>query len=168
VTEPNAAWYCWHAHRRAALIERVWAELGVLNHQQIVWVKPTALHGYSFWPYRHEPCLMGWRKGHKPDHDGDNSHRFTTVWEIDWEGKARIVGNEHPTQKPVGLFERPMLKHTKRGDVCFEPFCGSGSQLIAAERLERRCYALEIEPRFCDVAVERWEQFTGKAAERAT
>jgi hypothetical protein len=62
VTEPNAAWYCWHAHKRAALIEQAWADVGVLNHQQIVWVKPCALHGFSFWPYRHEPCLMGWRK----------------------------------------------------------------------------------------------------------
>ncbi len=86
--------------------------------------------------------------------------------EIDWEGKARIVGNEHPTQKPVALFERPMQKHIARGDICFEPFSGSGSQLIAAERLQRHCYALEIEPRFCDVAVRRWEEFTGKKAER--
>ncbi len=59
-----------------------------------------------------------------------------------------------------------MLKHSARGDICFEPFCGSGSQLIAAERLQRSCYALEIEPRFCDVAVRRWEEFTGKTAER--
>ena len=166
ITTPNAAWYCWHAHKRAALIERIWVELGVLNHQQIVWVKPSAMHTYSMWPWRHEPCLMGWQKGHKPSHDGDNSHRFTTVWEVDWEGKARIVGNQHPTQKPVALFERPMLKHTARRDICFEPFSGSGSQLIAAERLQRRCYALEIEPRFCDVPVRRWEEFTGKKATR--
>ncbi|MCZ6707464.1 MAG: DNA methyltransferase [Chloroflexi bacterium] len=76
------------------------------------------------------------------------------------------MGNEHPTQKPVGVFERPILKHTKRGDICFEPFCGSGSQVIAAERLDRRCFALEIEALFCDVAVKRWEEFTGKTAER--
>jgi DNA modification methylase len=110
---------------------------------------------------------MGWRKGHKPAHDGDNTHAVTTVWEIDWEGKARIIGNEHPTQKPVALFERPIQKHTRPGALCYEPFCGSGSQLIAAERLERKCYALEIEPRFCDVAVRRWEAFTGRKAERA-
>ncbi len=167
VTQPDAAWYCWHAHKRAALIEKIWAELDVLNHQQIVWVKPVAMHTYSMWPWRHEPCLMGWRKGNKPAHDGDNSHRCTTVWEIDWEGKARIVGNEHPTQKPVELFERPMSKHTKPGAICIEPFSGSGSQIVAAERMERRCFALEIEPRFCDVAVQRWEEFAGKKASRA-
>ena len=122
-------------------------------------MKPTALHGFSFWPYRHEPCLMGWRKGHKPPHDGDNSHAFTTVWEVDWEGKARVVGNEHPTQKPVELFARPMRKHTQPGDICFEPFAGSGSQIIAAEKTGRRCYALEIEPVFVDVCRRRWAEF---------
>ena len=65
-SRPDAAWYCWHAHKRAALIEKIWAELGVLNHQQIVWVKPVAMHTYSMWPWRHEPCLMGWRPATKP------------------------------------------------------------------------------------------------------
>jgi DNA modification methylase len=166
VLKENAAWYCWHAHKRAALIERIWLELGVLNHQQIVWSKPTALHGYSFWPFQHEPCLMGWKKGHKPRHDGDNSHTFTSVWAVGWEGKNRIVGNEHPTQKPVELFARPFRKHTLAGEIGFEPFGGSGSQVSAAEQLGRRCYAIEIEPRFCDVIVERWQNLTGKKARR--
>ena len=107
---------------------------------------------------------MGWRKGSKPEHDGN--HEFSSVWQVDWEGRAR-VSTDHPTSKPVELFARPMRKHTRRGDICFEPFCGSGSQVIAAERLERRCLALEIEPLFCDVAVKRWEEFTGKKASRA-
>ena len=168
VTKEDAAWYCWHAHKRAAEIEAAWASLGVLNHQQIVWVKPTALHGYSFWPYQHEPCLMGWKKGHKPAHDGDNSHEISTVWMVDWQGKRRVVGNEHPTQKPVELFARPYRKHTRPGHVGFEPFSGSGSQLIAAEQLGRRCYAIEVEPAFVDVAVERWENLTGEKGARAS
>lgn len=166
VLEDNAAWYCWHAHKRAALIERIWSELGVLNHQQIVWTKPTALHGYSFWPFQHEPCLMGWKKGHKPRHDGDNSHTMTSVWDVSWEGKKRVVGNEHPTQKPVELFARPFRKHTLAGEIGYEPFGGSGSQVSAAEQLDRKCYAIEIEPRFCDVIVERWEKLSGKKAKR--
>jgi len=89
-----------------------------------------------------------------------------TVWEVDWEGKARIIGNEHPTQKPLEIFARPMRKHTRPGAVCYEPFSGSGSQLIAAEQLRRRCFAIEIEPRFVDVAVTRWETFTGRKAQR--
>lgn len=164
VLSPHSAIYCWHAHKRQALIARVWEDLSILDHQQIVWVKPTPVFGRVFWHFRHEPCMMGWVQGSQPTHDGDQS--FNSVWEIDWEGKSRIVGNEHPTQKPVEIFARPIRKHTKIGDICFEPFSGSGSQLIAAEQLKRRCYAMEISPIFVDVAVKRWETFTGRTAER--
>ena len=75
-----------------------------------------------------------------------------------------MVGNEHPTQKPVELFLRPMRKHTKKRDIVFEPFCGSGSQLIAAEQLGRHCRAIEISPPFVDVAINRWQLATGKLA----
>ncbi len=74
---------------------------------------------------------------------------------------------EWPTQKPVEIFARPIRWHTKPGDLCFEPFSGSGTQIVAAEQLGRRCYAMELEPRFVDVAVERWEKLTGKKAELA-
>lgn len=165
VLEPNAAIYCWHAHKRQALIARVWDDLGILDHQQIVWVKPSPVFGRVFWHFRHEPCMMGWRQGSMPEHD--SNHEFNSVWEIDWEGKSRVVGNEHPTQKPVEIFARPMRKHTKPGDVVFEPFSGSGSQIIAAEQQGRRCRAMELEPRFVEVAVRRWEKFTGKKAVRS-
>jgi DNA modification methylase len=155
VCRDNAAWYCWHAHKRAVLIESIWEKLGVLNHQQIVWVKPLAVHTYSFWPWRHEPCLMGWKQGHKPDHDGDNSHTFTSVWECDWEGTSRPVGNSHPTEKPPELFRRPMRKHTKPGAVCFEPCLGSGTQMVAAEQTGRLCVGIEISPAYAAVALER-------------
>ena len=82
----------------------------------------------------------------------------------DWDGKARVVGNEHPCTKPTRLFEIPMEQHTKPGAVVLEPFSGSGSQLIAAEKLRRRCRAIEIEPAFVDVALRRWEQATGNEA----
>jgi DNA modification methylase len=166
VIAPGAAIYCWHAHKRQATIDRVWEDLGILNHQQVIWVKPVAVFGRMFWHQRHEPCLMGWAKGSKPEYARDQSLDHGTVWEIDWEGKSRIVGNEHPTQKPVEIFARPMKRHTRKGGVCFEPFSGSGSQIIAAEQQGRRCCALELEPAFVDVAVRRWERFTRKKAER--
>lgn len=146
ILAPKAAIYCWHAHKRCGVIQRVWEQLGILDHQHIVWVKPTSVFGRVYWHFRHEPCMMGWVSGSQPGHDGD--HEFDSVWSVDWEGKARVVGNEHPTQKPVELFARPIRKHTRIGDVCFEPFSGSGSQIIAAEQLGRRCFAIEIEPRF--------------------
>jgi DNA modification methylase len=162
VLAPNAAIYCWHAHRRCGLIQRVWEELGILDHQQVIWVKPSPVFGRVYWHFRHEPCMMGWVQGSQPGHDSDHEH--DSVWEIDWEGKSRIVGNEHPTQKPVEIFARPMRKHTRKGAVVFEPFSGSGSQLVAAEQLGRRCRAIELSPVFVDVALRRWQLLTGKAA----
>jgi DNA modification methylase len=160
----NAAWYTWHASATVESFRKVWEQIGIRYHQTIVWIKPTFVLGYCIWNYRCEPCLMGWQQGHKPrvnTIDGDNSN----VWEVDWEGKARNVDSVHPTQKPIRLFELPLLKHTRRGDICLESFCGSGSQIIAAEKLGRRCFALELEPKFVDVAVQRWETYAGKKAE---
>jgi DNA modification methylase len=190
VAGPHAAIYCWHAHKRMVEIMAAWRALGILDHQQIVWVKPAPVFGSVFWHFRHEPCLMGWLQGSKPTHDGRHDEDSvwpasgsarpledltkeqlltllkdgSSVWEVDWEGKARPTGNEHPTQKPLELFARPIRKHTRRRDVCFEPFSGSGTQLLAAEQLGRRCYAMELEPVFVDVAIRRWQALTGKAA----
>jgi len=183
VLAPHAPIYCWHAHRRCGLIQTVWEELGILDHQQIMWVKPASVLGRCFWHFQHEPCMMGWRQGSKPEHNGVHiagsvwavpwvrpapedlaAGESADVWFEDWEGKARIVGNEHPTQKPLELFARPMRKHTREGDVVFEPFSGSGSQLIAAERLRRRCRAVELQPVFVDVAIRRWQTQTGASA----
>jgi DNA modification methylase len=142
------------------VLARVFEKHGVLFHQVIVWVKPTAVFGHSYYQWRHEPCAFGWQQGHKPTH---GIAQLNTVWEIDWEGKARFTG-EHPTTKPTRLFEIPMEQHTRPGDVVLEPFSGSGSQLIAAERLHRRCRAMEVSPAFVDVAIRRWQGATGKAA----
>lgn len=180
VLAPHAAIYCWHAHRHVGMIQQIWAKLGILDHQQIIWVKPAPVIGRCLWYFQHEPCVVGWRTGSKPKHDNRsgqssvwlvavNGHQIhasdgADVWVQDWEGKGRPVGNEHPTQKPVELFARPMRKHTKEGALCFEPFSGSGSQLIAGEQLKRRVRAMELQPVFVDVAVRRWQAFTGQAA----
>jgi DNA modification methylase len=181
VLAPNAPLYCWHAHRRVGMLQKVWGELQILDHQAIVWIKPSSVFGSCMYHFQHEPCMVGWRQGSKPKMDG--KHRFTSVWVLpsdvraqvaldemsdviaaDWDGKSRPVGNEHPTEKPVEIFARPMRKHTEPGDVVFEPFSGSGSQLSAAEQLGRKCRAIELSPVFVDVAVRRWQRLTGKAA----
>jgi DNA modification methylase len=160
-TTDNAAVYIWHAHVQQPVIAAAFERHGLLLHQVIVWVKPTATFGHCFYRWRHEPCAFGWKKGNKPKHGyGD----METVWSCDWEGKSRVVGNEHPTQKPTRLFEIPMEQHTQKGAIVLEPFSGSGSQLIAAERLMRRCRAVEISPAFVDVAVRRWQEATGNEA----
>ena len=180
----NTALYLWHASKRRRDIEDVCTQLNILIHQQIIWVKPCVIMTYSFYCWRHEPCLLMWVRGQKPPYnpkdksvgtvwplgyiksgDPTTPEYYTDVWELDWDGKKRPSGIEHPTVKPVEAFAIPMRVHTGPGDVCYEPFCGSGSQLIAAEKLGRRCFAMEIEPVFCDVAVKRWEEWTGKKAE---
>ena len=159
--QSNAPFYIWHAHVQQHVLAEILAEQDILFHQVIVWVKPTAVFGHSYYQWRHEPCAFGWRKGHRPKH---GTAQMNTVWDIDWEGKQRVVGNEHPTQKPLRLFEIPMELHTRPGAICLEPFSGSGTQILAAERLGRRCFALDISPAFIDVAIRRWERATGHQA----
>ena len=81
-------------------------------------------------------------------------------------GRKDEIQTEHPTQKPVLLFEIPIKNHLKEGEVVYDPFLGSGTTLIAAQQLGRVCYGIEIEPKYCDVAVKRWENYTSKKAER--
>ena len=183
----HTALYLWHASKRRRTIEDVAKELGILIHQEIVWVKPCTILTYSFYSWRHEPCLLMWIKGQKPPYkpedksigtvwtsnflkagDPTKPEYYTDVWELDWEGKKRNPGIEHPTVKPTEVFAIPMRVHTSVGDICYEPFCGSGSQIIAGERLNRRVFAMEIEPIFCDVTIKRWEGFTGKKAVKDT
>lgn len=109
--------------------------------------------------WAHEIVFFGWIRGNVPPWYGEKNQ--TTIIEA---GRDEDSG-QHPTQKPVKLFEIPMLNHTRPGEVCYEPFSGSGSQIIAGERLGRSVRALEISPRWVDVAVSRWETLTGQKAE---
>lgn len=159
--QPNAAWYCWHASRRQAMLERVWVEAGAFVHCQIIWAKNKGVLGCTWYLWSHEPCLMGWLKGHTPPRV--DQRRLPTVWQIDTlpNGSERP---DHPTPKPLEVFEIPMRQHTHVGDVCYEPFAGSGTQFIAAERLGRRCFGVEISPRYCDLIVRRYIAFAGEGA----
>jgi DNA modification methylase len=160
---PNAAWYCWHASNRQAMVEEVWKDAGAFMHQQIIWFKSRPVLTFSVYMWAHEPCLFGWIKGKKPHIERKQEGGYPgTVWQVPC---TEIESSEHPTSKPNRLFAIPMQLHTRPNDLCYEPFSGSGSQLIAAEQLGRRCYAIEIEPRFVDVAITRWETLTGKKAE---
>jgi DNA modification methylase len=113
----------------------------------------------SHYMWQHEPCFYGWIEGKPPTLRPPVSGECSTVWTIAGEND-----NIHPTQKPVEIFERPISYHTKAGDIVYEPFSGSGSQIIAAQRLGRRCFAMELAPEFVDVEVARWERFTGQKA----
>lgn len=156
---PNAAWFVWYASRAHLMFENALTQLGILIHEQIIWVKPAPIAGFVKYAYQHEPCMFGWRKGHAPRFPRDwfksQGDGKTSVWHIDYEGKKRSVGKAHPTQKPLEIFARPIRNHTVVGEICAEPFSGSGSQLIAAEMSGRVVRAMEIEPAFVAVALER-------------
>jgi DNA modification methylase len=156
----EVAVYQWHASRRQALVEAAWQANGLLVHQQIIWRKDHAILTYSHYMWQHEPCFYGWREGKKPKKPPANE---TTVWDIDQVGQQDGI---HPTQKPIEIFAIPMRNHTSPGDACYEAFSGSGSQIIAAEQLGRRCYAMELAPEYVAAAIRRWEAFTGKHAEK--
>jgi DNA modification methylase len=133
----------------------------------LVWVKDALVLGHADYHYRHEPILFGYKPAQEGRRGrggrgwyGDNAQ--ASVFEV-----PRPRRNEdHPTSKPVALV-RPMVRNSAgTGDVVLDPFLGSGSTLIACEELGRRCYGIELDPRYADVAVQRWEAFTGKKAER--
>ncbi len=158
----DAAWYCWHASRRQAMLEACWTKFDVLHHQQIIWAKTRPVLTRSIMLWAHEPCLFGWRSGKKPRVNREGFENWpTTVWNIP---SSEIETREHPTSKPVRVFTLPMELHTLRGEICYEPFSGSGSQHIAGEKTGRKVYGMEMSEVFCDVIINRWQAFTGKTA----
>lgn len=110
--------------------------------------------------YKHEPILFTWKKTHNFYGNGQFK---SSVWDIAKEQKCDI----HPTMKPVALIENALLNSTKAGEICLDFFGGSGSTLIACEKLNRKCRMMEIDPLYCDVIVKRWENFTNKKAKKA-
>ncbi|OFW29826.1 MAG: DNA methylase [Acidobacteria bacterium RIFCSPLOWO2_12_FULL_60_22] len=145
----HAAWYCWHASRKQGLLDAVWEKYGAFVHQQIIWAKDRPILTRSWYMWQHEPCFFGWVQGKKPKRVADDYP--PTVWSFPTHAAGETT--DHPTQKPVELFAIPIRQHTAKGDICYEPFSGSGTQLVAAESLGRVCYTMEKSPPF--VAVER-------------
>lgn len=154
---PDAPIYQWHAHRRQALVEEAWKQAGLLVHQQIIWAKDRAVLTHSHYMWGHEPCFYGWLEGKKPKRKPPAN--TSTVWRIGSESLG-----VHPTQKPLEIFERPLEYHTKPNEVVYEPFAGSGTQFIAAERTGRVCYGIELDPHYASVVIARWEAFSGSSA----
>lgn len=132
-------------------------ENGFNPHQYLVWNKNNHVLGRSDFNYKHECILYGWTKSHT--FYGKGPHK-SSVWEIDKPHISKL----HPTMKPVELIENALLHSSLSGDICGDMFAGSGSTLIACEKKQRVCYCMEIDPHYCDVVVQRWEEYTGKQA----
>jgi DNA modification methylase len=157
--------YVWHASKFTREVLDGLLRIGFLHHQQIIWDKQrTVLTRTHYW-FQHEPCWYV-RKKNAPwfGKAGENS----TIWDCP-SPKFIFSGSDeekfdHPTQKPVELMRRPILNHTKRGEAVYDPFSGSGTTLAAAEVTERVCYGIELDPKYVDVVVQRWQNLTNKRA----
>jgi DNA modification methylase len=156
----DAAWYCWHASRRQAMLEACWEKAGAFVHQQIIWVKDRGVLTRSHYLWKHEPCFMGWRRPNRPPKVAEET--LPSTWAL--PSFAKDDRPDHPTPKPLDAFGIPMRQHVARGGLCYEPFSGSGSQIMAGEANGRRVFAMEISPAYVDVAVERWQAETGRDA----
>ncbi|WP_075220704.1 DNA modification methylase [Acuticoccus yangtzensis] len=159
ITE-DAAWYCWHASRRQAMLEACWEKAGAFVHQQIIWVKDRGVLTRSHYLWKHEPCFMGWRRPNRPPKVAEET--LPSTWVM--PSFAKDERPDHPTPKPLDAFGIPMRQHVARGGLCYEPFSGSGSQIMAGEANGRRVFAMEVSPAYVDVAVQRWQAETGNAA----
>jgi len=157
---PGDVAYVWHAGVFAASTASQLEESGFEIRSQIIWRKPSFPISRGHYHWQHEPCWYAVRRGAAARWTGDRSQ--TTVWDV--AGRSEVK-TDHATQKPVECMARAIRNH--EGDV-YEPFAGSGTTLIAAEQLGRRCRAIEIEPAFCDVVASRWEHLTGGKRKRAS
>ena len=127
--------------------------------QNLIWAKNSMVMGRQDYQWQHEPCLYGWKKG--SSHSWYSDRKQTTIIKYDRPSKSKL----HPTMKPVGLVEYLMKNSSKQEDIILDPFLGSGTTLIACEKQSRICYGVELDPKYCDVIIKRWENFTGKKAE---
>jgi DNA modification methylase len=157
---PGTVAYVWHAGRYAAEFAEHLQSCGLEIRSQIVWRKPRFAISRGHYHWQHEPCWYAVREGKSSKWCGDRSQ--STVWDI--EPCADDEATRHGTQKPVECMGRPIRNHGTRDDAVYDPFVGSGSTLIAAERLKRRCFAMELDPGYVDVVVRRWEKATGEQA----
>jgi DNA modification methylase len=155
---PGSIVYVWHAALHSTTVANSLVRQGFAIRAQIIWAKERLVIGRGDYQWQHEPCWYAVRK--KGNWTGDRKQ--TTLWNIPSGGQD--TDTVHGTQKPVECMRRPMLNNSKAGDLIYEPFLGSGTTLIAAEATGRACYALEIDPLYVDVAIRRWQAFTGQKA----
>jgi site-specific DNA-methyltransferase (adenine-specific) len=158
VMKQGAVFYIWHADSEGYNFRGAAHDTGWKVRQCLIWKKSTIVMGRQDYHWKHEPCLYGWKEG--AGHLWAADRKQSTILEFDKPSR----NGEHPTMKPVALFEYQMLNNTKGGDIVLDSFGGSGTTMIAAEKNGRVGYLMEFDPKYCDVIVKRWENFTGKTA----
>lgn len=159
---PGEIAYVWHGALRSTIVAESLANSGFTIRAQIIWAKERLVMSQGDYHWQHEPCWYAVRK--KGNWTGDRKQ--TTLWEISSGGQD--VETKHATQKPVECMRRPMLNNSSPGQAIYEPFSGSGTTLIAAQSCGRVCLGVEIDPLFVDLAIRRWQAYTGEKAKRAS
>lgn len=158
VMKSGAVFYIWHADLEGYNFRGAAHDIGWQIRQCLIWKKSSLVMGRQDYHWKHEPCLYGWKGG--AGHLWATDRKQTTILEFDRPSRSK----EHPTMKPVALFEYQMLNNTKGGDLILDSFGGSGTTMIAAEKNGRHSRLMELDPKYCDVIVKRWCEFTGKDA----
>ena len=158
VMKPGAVFYIWHADLEGYNFRGAAQDAGWKVRQCLIWKKSSMVMGRQDYHWKHEPCLYGWKEG--AGHLWASDRKQTTI--LEFEKPSR--NGEHPTMKPVALFEYQLLNNTKGGDQVLDSFGGSGTTLIAAEKNGRIARIMELDPKYCDVIVKRWQDFTGQQA----
>jgi DNA modification methylase len=158
VMKPGAVFYIWHADSEGYNFRGAAHDIGWQVRQCLIWNKNSLVLGRQDYHWKHEPCLYGWKEG--AGHYWGSDRSQTTV--LDFNRPSR--NGEHPTMKPVELFQYQLENSTKKGWLVLDLFGGSGTTVIAAQKAGRQARLMELDPRYCDVIVKRWQQFTGKRA----
>jgi DNA modification methylase len=157
---PGDVAYVWHGALHATTVAESLIACGFAIRSQIIWAKERLVLSRGDYHWQHEPAWYAVREKATGHWSGDRKQ--TTLWQI--PSRDQDASTVHGTQKPVECMRRPMLNNSSPGQAVYEPFSGSGSSIISAETCGRHCYAVELDPAYVDVAVERWQAFTGKEA----
>lgn len=156
--KPGAVFYIWHADSEGYNFRGACFDVGWTVRQCLIWNKSSMVLGRQDYQWKHEPCLYGWKEG--AGHLWAADRKQTTVLNFDRPQR----NGEHPTMKPVALFDYQILNNTKGGDIVLDLFGGSGTTIMACEQNGRNAYVMEFDPRYVDVIIKRWEEFTGETA----
>ena len=158
VMQEGASFYIWHADSEGFNFRSACQTTGWKIRQCLIWVKNSIVLGRQDYQWKHEPCLYGWKDG--AAHYFVDDRTQSTVWEFN----KPVRNGDHPTMKPVELMAKAIINSSRRGNIVLDLFGGSGSTLIACEQLDRRCFTMELDPKYCDVIIKRWENLTGQKA----
>lgn len=154
----GAAFYIWHADSEGYNFRGACVDVGWKVRECLIWSKDVFVLGRQDYQWQHEPCLYGWNEG--AGHAWYSDRKQTTVLHFDRPKRSE----EHPTMKPVPLFDYLIRNSTKEGDIVLDTFGGSGTTIMACEQNGRKGYCMELDPKYVDVIIDRWEKFTGNRA----